>query len=253
MFEQSLALGVARTDTRWTTLISAAAQCAMIGAGILLPLVFTETLPKVRLAGVVTAPSPPPPPPPLAVAVARPAGAAPRPFYDGRLHAPQAVPSTIALTEDEVAAAAAAGAGVPGGIGVPGGVMNGVLHGIIGAVASAVLAPPPPPAVQARQEPPAEAPARIRVGGLVQAGRLVHGPLPVYPPLARQARIAGVVRLEGIVGKDGRIRELRVVSGHPLLVPAALAAVRTWIYQPAVLNGDAVEVIAPIDVWFQLH
>ena len=76
--------------------------------------------------------------------------------------------------------------------------------------------------------------------------------LPGYPALARQARIQGTVHLAGIVGRDGSIQQLRVVSGHPLLVGAALAAVRQWLYQPTLLNGEPVEVFAPIDVTFTL-
>ena len=76
---------------------------------------------------------------------------------------------------------------------------------------------------------------------------------PVYPPLARAARISGAVELTGVIATDGRIRELRVVSGHPLLAKAALEAVRQWVYEPTVLNGEPVEVIAPITVHFQLN
>jgi protein TonB len=92
---------------------------------------------------------------------------------------------------------------------------------------------------------------RIRVGGLVQSGKLRHGPAPVYPPLARQARISGQVRLEAIIDRQGRIQNLRVLSGHPLLVPAAIEAVRQWIYEPTLLNGDPVEVMTQIDVHFR--
>jgi protein TonB len=91
-----------------------------------------------------------------------------------------------------------------------------------------------------------------RVGGDVQAAKLVKKVIPVYPPLARQARVSGTVQLIGIIAKDGTIQQLQVVSGHPLLVKAALDAVRQWIYRPTLLNGQAVEVIAPIDVIFTL-
>jgi len=96
-------------------------------------------------------------------------------------------------------------------------------------------------------------PKRITVGGLVQQAKIIHQPIPVYPPLARQARISGVVRLEGVIARDGTIQQLRAVSGHPLLIPAALDAVRKWVYQPTLLNGEPVEVIAPIEVIFNLN
>ena len=64
-------------------------------------------------------------------------------------------------------------------------------------------------------------PKRIRVGGNVQAANLIKKPKPVYPPLAKQARIQGTVRFTAVIGKDGTIQNLQLVSGHPLLVPAA--------------------------------
>ena len=84
-------------------------------------------------------------------------------------------------------------------------------------------------------------------------GKLVSGPMPVYPPLARQARIAGVVRLEAVISREGTVLNLHVVSGHPLLVPAALAAVQRWIFSPTYLNGDPVEVASEIEVNFTLQ
>ena len=82
--------------------------------------------------------------------------------------------------------------------------------------------------------------------------RLVRRREPVCPPLARQARISGTVELTGLIGADSRIRELQVVNGHPLLARAALEAVRQWVYEPTLLNGKPVEVIAPITVNFVL-
>lgn len=83
--------------------------------------------------------------------------------------------------------------------------------------------------------------------------RLVHRVDPVYPAIARQARISGAVELTGVIGVDGHIRELRVVKGHPFLASAALEAVRQWVYEPTLLNGETVEVIAPITVNFLLN
>jgi protein TonB len=80
--------------------------------------------------------------------------------------------------------------------------------------------------------------------------KLLRKVIPVYPALARAARISGIVRLIGTVGKDGTIRDLRVVSGHPILAQSALEAVEQWVYKPTLLNGNPVEVIAPIEVSF---
>jgi TonB family protein len=96
------------------------------------------------------------------------------------------------------------------------------------------------------------APSRIKVGGNVQQARLVSQAKPVYPPLAKEARIQGVVKLETLIGADGTVRQLEVISGHPLLVPAALDAVRQWVYQQTLLNDKPVEVITQVDVNFTL-
>ena len=86
----------------------------------------------------------------------------------------------------------------------------------------------------------------------VQTAKLVKKIIPEYPPLAKTARISGVVHLLGVIAKDGTIQNLQVIGGHPLLARAALEAVRQWVYQPTLLNGQPVEVIAPIDVNFTL-
>ncbi|MDX2266753.1 MAG: energy transducer TonB [Bryobacter sp.] len=113
-----------------------------------------------------------------------------------------------------------------------------------------VLPPPPPPPAPPAKTP--DAPSRLRVGGNVLAAQILSRPSPTYPPLARQMRVEGVVKLHGVISREGRIIDLRVLSGHPLLVNAALAAVRQWTYRPTFLNGQAVEVEAPIEVRFVL-
>ena len=103
----------------------------------------------------------------------------------------------------------------------------------------------------AQLEPP-KGTIRIRVGGNVQQSNLIEKPVPVYPPLAKLARIQGLVRFNVVIGKDGHIKSLAVVCGHPLLIPAAQEAVQQWVYRPTLLNGDPVEVTTVIDVQFTL-
>jgi TonB family protein len=117
---------------------------------------------------------------------------------------------------------------------------SGVLGGIIGAVPMAASAPPPPGT------------KRITIGGNVQQAKLITQTRPAYPPLAKQARISGVVHLQAIIAKDGTVADLKVISGHPLLIPAALEAVKTWVYATTLLNGEPVEVQTQIDVNFTL-
>jgi len=82
--------------------------------------------------------------------------------------------------------------------------------------------------------------------------KLLRKVTPQYTPIAKIGRISGIVRLIGTIDKDGTIRNLQVVSGHPMLAQAALEAVRQWVYKPTLLNGNPVEVIAPIEVNFTL-
>ena len=100
--------------------------------------------------------------------------------------------------------------------------------------------------------PPAPGEKRIRVGGNIQAAKLIDKATPSYPPLAKQARIQGTVRFNVLLAKDGRVQALELVSGHPLLVPSATEAVSRWVYQPTLLNGEPVEVQTIIDVNFTL-
>jgi len=92
----------------------------------------------------------------------------------------------------------------------------------------------------------------VVVGGAVQAAKLMKQVVPAYPRAAIQTRISGTVQLLGIIAKDGTIQKLQVLSGHPLLRQAAIDAVSQWVYRPTILNGQPVEVEAPIDVIFTL-
>ena len=82
------------------------------------------------------------------------------------------------------------------------------------------------------------------------AGQAGLAARPPYPPEAKMARIQGVVKLSAVIGRDGAIQQLDVISGHPLLVPAALEAVKQWVYEVTLLNGNPVEVVTQIDVNF---
>jgi TonB family protein len=93
---------------------------------------------------------------------------------------------------------------------------------------------------------------RIKVGGNEQHAKLIRQPRPVYPQEAKEARIQGVVKLMAVIAKDGTIQNLEVLSGHPILVPASLDAVKQWVYSPTLLNGNPVEVQTQIDVNFTL-
>jgi protein TonB len=219
-------------------------EIILVGALVLYPLIVTEALPKSTLIVGLTAPPPPPPPPPPPAA-APPKVVIHRVTVEDIMKAPTVIPKTIRVIKEEPEQAPQAAVGVVGGVpgGVPGGSAGGVLGGIIGGVGSA---PPPPP------PPKAATPKRIRVGGQVENAKLIFQPKPEYPPLAKMARIQGTVRLEAIISENGTIQDLKTISGHPLLVHAALEAVQRWRYQPTLLNGDPVQVVTEIDVNFTL-
>jgi protein TonB len=210
---------------------------------ILIPLIYTQALPKAMLTTLLVAPPPPPPPPPPPAAtptVVRPVA---RLLNQGVLTQPKAIPKQVAVFKEAELPPENPG-GVAGGLDLGGGGLLGALGG--NATGAAPPPPPPPPPAPVKPTGP------IKVGGNVQEAKVIARPNPVYPPLARQARIQGNVVLHAIIDKDGRVGELQVVSGHPLLVQSALEAVKNWRYQPTTLNGEAVEVDTTITVNFVL-
>jgi TonB family protein len=98
----------------------------------------------------------------------------------------------------------------------------------------------------------APAPTQIRVGGDVQQTKLKVKVQPIYPPEAKAQGIEGIVRLQATLGKDGTVENLVALSGEPILVAAAIDAVRQWQYSTTLLNGDPVEVVTVVQVNFTL-
>jgi protein TonB len=253
MFEQATLSTAPASSRLLSTCLGLTGQALIVGCMLLAPLIWPQVLPQLQSYVTLAAPGPPPPPPPP------PGNTTVRPRFMKttqavvcRFCAPVHVPDRIAIvTEDPPDVAVS---GIPGGVpgGVPGGLSDGILTGVM---RDAYAAPPPPrlaaPPVTAKVEAPA-GPARLRVGGLVKLASPIRRVEPTYPPLAKTARIQGVVQLEGVIGTDGRIHELKVLSGHPLLIKAAVEAVQQWLYHPGTLNGELVEVIAPITVTFRL-
>jgi protein TonB len=255
MFAQTF-VQTGKTKKTWTVLVATLIQVGLLGILIVIPMIYFDVLPSATLQSFLVAPPPPPPPPPPAAAPApvKVVKVIPRQFDAGKLMAPKAVPKEIAkIQEEELPPPSAGVAGVVGGVpgGVAGGTPGGVLGGIIGSVPSAAPPPPPPPPAKKEAAPQVQ---RIKIGGQVQQANLIKQVKPVYPQLAKQARISGVVHLSAIISKDGTIQELKALPGaHPLLVPAAIEAVKQWVYKPTLLNGEPVEVVTTIDVNFTLN
>jgi protein TonB len=222
-------------------------EVLLVGAMALVPLIYTEALPKAVWMEVLRAPSPPPPPP-SSVGTQAARRATRGVNADEILKAPPSIPSTVAQIHDEPLPPPqfpSTFIGVPGGIydGQSGAVLDPVLRNIL---RNATPQPPPP------QTSNATPPMRIRVGGIVSAARLIYQPKPEYPEIAKMTRTEGAVEFEAVIGRDGTIEELKVLRGHPLLVKAALEAVRQWRYQPTLLNGKPIEVATEITVNFKL-
>jgi len=123
--------------------------------------------------------------------------------------------------------------GVPGGVegGVPGGVVGGVVGGL----------PDAPPPTQA-----------VRVGGQIKEPKKLKDVKPTYPDIAKQARVQGVVILECTISPQGKVTNVTVLRGIPLLDAAAIEAVKQWVYTPTLLNGVPVPVIMTVTVNFRL-
>ncbi|HJT70484.1 MAG TPA: TonB family protein [Terriglobales bacterium] len=238
MFEDSLieSGGKLKTARGRTTTFSFILEAIIVGIMVLIPLLFTEALPKAQLMMSLVAPPPPPPPPPPP-AVVHVVKQVETDIVNNQLRTPTKIPKKVEIIKEEEAPPPSVGVvgGVPGG--VPGGQMGGVIGGIISNTPVAV----PKVAVQ-----------RVRVSQGVTQGMVLHRVQPTYPPLARTARVQGSVILAAIIGKDGSIQNLHVISGHPLLTQAALDAVKQWKYRPYILNGEPVEVDTQVTVNFTL-
>ena len=222
-----------------------ALHIAIIAALIIVPLYTTGT---IRLKDYdATALVAPPPAPPAAPAAAPAAAHVVHPrtrfaYKVQKLTPPTSVPKKV--SSDNVAEAAPDLGGVVGG--VPGGVIGGQIGGAIGGVAGGTgpAAPTPPQ--------PRPVPKVVRVGGNLKAPRQTLNVLPEYPPLAHETHISGTVIVDAVIDERGNVVQARVVSGHPLLVAAALKAVLQWKYEPTSLNGQPVSVGLQVEVHFNL-
>jgi len=222
-------------------------NCLVIVAMVAIPLMFTDELPKAQLLTLLVAPTPPPPPPPPAAAdVQKAVHQIQTDVLDtGALRTPTKIPQKIQMIKEDEAPPQMATGGVVGGVpgGIPGGQLGGVIGSVISSTTSSLSAVP-------RFVP--VTPQRLRISAGVTRGMLIHREEPTYPPLARAARIQGEVVLSAIIDTNGQIQNLQLVSGHPMLVPEAIAAVKLWRYKPYLLNGQPVEVDTTITVIFTL-
>jgi protein TonB len=240
MFNELPISGVSRrpTHTRWTFLVSLGGELAVLAVLLLIPLIYIQTLPR---AWQETRLLPPPPPTAPAQTVRATTRTAPTPT-EATMTIPAFIPPHAVVVHDTLPVSSPPGEGTVPIIGaIPGQENSSRWNSIL------------PKSVPAPPSESASTPSRIKVSRGVEAARLIRMVKPNYPQIALQARIEGTVVLEAIVGTDGSVESLRYISGPPLLVQAAIEAVRQWRYQPTLLNGKPVSVETTITVIFKLN
>jgi protein TonB len=227
-----------KTKKSMTLPVSIGLHAIILLIAVVVPILTSEELPeptsavKAFFVEPAAAPPPPPPPPPPApkpVNVPRPVSTPPP--TETTFTAPVEVPEEI---QPEEGLDLGVEGGQPGGVegGVPGGVVGGVVGGL----------PDAPPPVQA-----------VRVGGQIKEPKKLKNVNPTYPDIARQARVQGVVILECTISPQGKVTEVKVLRGIPLLDQSAMDAVKQWVYTPTLLNGVPVPVIMTVTVNFRLN
>ena len=227
-----------KTKQSYTLPVSIAIHLLVLLVVVVVPILTSQELPEpssaVRAFFVEPAapPPPPPPPPPPAPKAAQ---QQPRPMatpvpVENKFTAPVEVPEEI---KPEEGIDLGVEGGVPGGVegGVPGGVVGGVVGGL----------PDAPPPTQA-----------VRVGGQIKEPKKLKDVKPNYPDIAKQARVQGVVILECTISPQGKVTDVKILRGIPLLDAAAIEAVKQWVYTPTLLNGVPVPVIMTVTVNFRL-
>jgi periplasmic protein TonB len=230
-----------RERRSWMTLTSFGLQAVIVGLLLLIPLLTTVGLPSGRaLRPPISLGGSPPPlrhvERPHTTTIVR------SNIADNVLMAPHSIPRTVRImneTEPPPQVSYNTDPGVDGGTG---GSKDGVWRALNDSLNRAVPTPVAPPPTTTRE---------FRTSSILQ-GSLIRRVEPTYPPLARQARIQGTVVLAAVISKAGTIEDLKLLSGHPMLVSAAIDAVKQWRYRPYILNGDVIEVDTQITVNFVL-
>jgi periplasmic protein TonB len=230
------------TRRSWTTLTSFGLQVVIVGLLLLIPLLRTVGSPTVMRTvstpismGRAEPPSTTPP---------RTGRSSPMPSSPttARFVAPGHVPNTISMTADNTASEPLGErcSGVCDTIGLPPGAGGPGIPFSVGGTRPVLpsLTPPAPTHV-------------FRTSNMLE-GSLIRRVQPIYPPLAKTARVQGPVILFAVISRTGTIENLRVMSGHPMLVQAAIDAVKQWQYRPYILNQEPIEVETQITVNFIL-
>lgn len=226
-----------RSRRSLTTLTSFGLQSIVVGLLLLIPILTTVALPPTRTVSTPISMGRRDPGPATPMRGSSHAGISIIPIT-GQIILPHSTSRTIPTGDDAPqvpfgpvgAGNSYLGSGDPNGFPLP----LGGTHSVI------PVAPTPTPTAR-----------EFRTSTMLQ-GMLIRRVEPVYPPMARAAHVQGPVLLAAVISKDGAIENLRTISGHPMLVPAAISAVSQWRYRPYILNGEAIEVETQITVNFIL-
>ena len=224
----------------WTTLSSFGLQAVIVGVLLLIPLLTTVGLPTTH---ILRAPVSMGAPPPAARPVVRqtPQTILRSDIADNHLIAPRTIPPHVTILSETDAPPQVSYNPEPGVEGGTGGSKDGIWKALNDSLNHPAAPLPPPPTIK-REFRKSE----------ILAGMLIRKVEPTYPATARMARIQGPVVLAAVISKAGTIDNLQLISGHPMLVRAAIDAVRQWRYRPYVLNGELIEVDTQITVNFVL-
>ena len=234
-------LALENPKRKWATMMSFTLEATFVGMLIAAPLAFTDKLPYLHLGDRLVAPvamSAEPAQPPEHQPTHNTSRSEITP--EGQIIAPPAIPPRIErVVDDAPIAPPGVGDSIPGAI--PGvGQVNPTMRRIFDGIRPHEVA----------------AAANVSHGPVIishlDPGLLIHRVQPIYPRTAIIARTEGTVTLTAVIDTSGRITQLRAVSGHPLLIQAAVDAVRQWRYKPYILNGSPVEVETQVSVIFNL-
>jgi protein TonB len=218
--------------TGGTLVVSIVAHALILAVVIVVPLLATDTLPKLTDSIILTPVALPPPDPP-APPITRTASTAQRTQRD----VAPVEPHDEILDEQPRAPSVECANCVVDPTAVS------AFFGAEGGTGPAVPLPPPPPS------PPSK-PVRLSA---YEMPRKIHDVAPTYPTIARTANVEGVVIIEAVIAVDGTVRDARILRSVPLLDRAALDAVKQWRYAPTRLGGVAVPVIVTVTVQFRLQ
>jgi protein TonB len=215
---------------------------------LIIPLYTTGTIHLTKYDAVPLVAPPPPPAPPVGAPIASPHIARPQGRFTytvQKFTTPNYIPKSVSQENAGDAASADLG-GVAGG--VPGGVVGGEVGGLLGGAfgSTGTAAPPPPPQAQPTKRV-------VRGSSLIKPPRQTFSIKPEYPVLARQTRVQGTVVVDAVIDEKGNVVQAHAVSGHPLLIDAALKAVLQWKYEPTSLNGQPVAVELEVEVNFNFN